>query len=119
MFEQFANYEWENCRSRYDRSREEVDALTPDLTRRDLIFQVLWENGGRCDCTIGRNIVDEPDVWSRVRTRIEEILSGPAPEAVEPLLKRQDWEPSIQPMGRAHRAGERYEYEGQDRAVQQ
>ncbi|MEK7217076.1 MAG: hypothetical protein AAB289_15945 [Chloroflexota bacterium] len=117
MFEQFAGYEWDKCRSRYDKSREEVDALTPELTKRDLIFQVLWENGGRCDCTIGRNIVDQPDVWSSVRPQIEKILVDPAPEAVEPLLKRQGWEPAIQPMGRARRAGERYEYEGQNRTV--
>lgn len=117
MFEQFAGYEWENCRSRYDKSKDEVDALTQELTKRDLIFQVLWERGGRCDCTIGRNIVDQPEVWTAVKQEIEGILSGPAPEAVEPLLQRQGWEPSIQPMGRARRVNERYEYEGQDRTV--
>ena len=117
MFEQFTSYQWENCRNRDDKSREEVDALTPELTKRDLIFQVLWERGGRCACTIGRNIVDQAEVWAAVKQQIEAILAGPAPEAVEPLLKRQGWEPGIQPMGRAHRVGERYEYEGQSRTV--
>ena len=118
MFEALANFPWEECRSRYDKVRETLDAASEELTKRDRVYQVLWENGGRCDCTVGRNIVDFPDKWATVKQQIDEVLASPAPEAVEPLLKRQGWPPSIEPMGPAHQVGETFVYEGQNRNLQ-
>lgn len=118
MFDALANFPWEECRSRYERVRSLIDAATEDITKRDRIYQILWENGGRCDCTVGRNIVDFPDKWSTVKAEIDQVIASPAPEAVVPLLQRQEWKPSIEGMGPARQVGETFVYEGQNRNLQ-
>lgn len=74
MFETLAKFQWEKCPNRFGQVEEEVLGLTSDQRTRDAIFRILWEHHGRCDCTVGRNIVDLPAVWMEVEQEINRVL---------------------------------------------
>ena len=74
MFEALVKFPWEKCPSRFGVVEDEVRGLTEDQAKRDAIFRVLWEHHGRCDCTVGRNIVDIPAVWVEVQGEIDRVL---------------------------------------------
>ncbi len=76
MFESLAQLPYQACNGKYDRVRAEIEPLSQDLTTQDRIYKVLWRHGGRCDCTVARNVAALPEVRSSVDQEIQAILAS-------------------------------------------
>ena len=76
MFESLAGLPYQDCGGKYERVRATLEPLSQDLTTQDRIYKVLWRYGGRCDCTVARNVVALPEVKSTVDEEIQAILAS-------------------------------------------
>ena len=74
MFDDLETLDWQDCAREYTRVERQIQALTQDVTQRSAIYRVLWEHGGRCDCTTAFNIVKQPEVRRAVEVAIAEVL---------------------------------------------
>lgn len=78
FLEQLGEVRYQDCNGRYRLVRQMVEDATPDGERHERIYQTLFKSGGRCDCTVDRNIVRVPDTAASVDTQVQAILAGPA-----------------------------------------
>ncbi len=76
MFESLAELRYEDCNGKYERVRATIEPLSQDLITQDRIYRVLWQHGGRCDCTVSRNVVALPEVKNSVDQEIQAILAS-------------------------------------------
>lgn len=77
VFESLAGLPYQECGGKYRRVREIVNSLTQDEATQDRIYKVLWRYGGRCDCTVARNVVALPQVRSSVAQEVQALLASP------------------------------------------
>lgn len=76
MFDELVNLDWQDCGRVYTRVEKQIGSLTGDVAQRAAIYKVLWERGGRCDCTTAFNIVKRPDVRAEVESAIQAIVTA-------------------------------------------
>lgn len=74
MFSELEQLDWQDCGREYTRVEAQIRALTQDVAQRSQIYRVLWQHGGRCDCTTAFNIVKRPEVRGTVEQEIQAIL---------------------------------------------
>jgi hypothetical protein len=76
MFEELEKIDWKDCSRTYTRVEAQIASLTSDVGQRSAIYQVLWDHGGRCDCTTAFNIVKRSEVRSDVERAINDIVKA-------------------------------------------
>lgn len=74
MLEQLGPIEYGECRGKYVKVRRLVEQATGDAHKQTQIYQLLFANGGRCDCTVDRNIARVPERLRRVVMFIKDVL---------------------------------------------
>jgi hypothetical protein len=75
LFKELESLDWQGCARQYARVEQQIDKLTQDGARRSAIYRILWQHGGRCDCTTAFNIVKQPEVRTTVEREIESLLA--------------------------------------------
>ena len=75
MLEQLGIVEYHECRGKYLKVRRLVEQATHDPHVQTQIYQLLFRNGGRCDCTVDRNVVRDPHKLAEVEAGIGRVLA--------------------------------------------
>lgn len=76
FLEQLGEVRYQDCNGRYRRVRQLVEEATADTECHERIYQMLFKNGGRCDCTVDRNILRVADKATSVEGEVQAILGG-------------------------------------------
>jgi hypothetical protein len=77
VFDDLLNIDWKDCSRTYTRVEAQIASLTGgDVAQRSAIYQVLWDHGGRCDCTTAFNIVKRSAVRAEVEQAIDAIVKA-------------------------------------------
>jgi len=76
MLQELGEIEYPDCNGKYRRVRELVEGLAPQADKQNQIYGVLFKHGGRCDCTVDRNIVRVADKINVVEKEIKRIIQG-------------------------------------------
>lgn len=74
MFAQLGEIPYESCKGKYVRVQAIIQGIAPDQAMQDEIYKVLWRYGGRCDCTVDRNVVRPAAVREAADKEIKAIL---------------------------------------------
>lgn len=74
LFQDLETLDWPDCGRTYTHVEQQIQSLTQDATQRSAIYKILWEHGGRCDCTTAFNIVKRPEVRETVEQQIQAIV---------------------------------------------
>ena len=74
LFDELESIDWQDCGREYTRVERQIGALTEDGAQRSAIYRILWQHGGRCDCTTAFNIVKQPEARARVEEEIQNVL---------------------------------------------
>lgn len=75
VLEQLGPIEYSECRSKYVKVRRLVEQATGDPHKQTQIYQLLFASGGRCDCTVDRNVVRHPQKLAEVEAGIQRVLA--------------------------------------------
>jgi hypothetical protein len=76
MLEALGEIPYQECNGKYRRVRELIEGQAADAPKQNRIYDLLFKNGGRCDCTVDRNIVRAPNKLSSVEDEIKRIVQG-------------------------------------------
>ncbi len=76
MLEALGEIPYQDCNGKYRRVRELVEGHATEPAKQNHIYGILFKYGGRCDCTVDRNIVRAPDRLSVVKEEIKRIVQG-------------------------------------------
>ena len=76
MLEELGEIQYQDCNGKYRRVRELIEGRIPAATKQNQIYGVLFKHGGRCDCTVDRNIFRAVDKLSLVEEEIKRIIQG-------------------------------------------
>lgn len=74
ILNQLGTIPYEECVGRYRKVRQLVGQATADAKQQSAILQVLFRYGGRCDCTVDRNVVRVPENLVAAEKQIQAIL---------------------------------------------
>ena len=74
MLTALGEVEYQDCNGKYRRVRELIENQATEPTKQNQIYAILFKHGGRCDCTVDRNIVRAPDKLSLVEDEIKRIV---------------------------------------------
>lgn len=76
MLEALGQIPYQQCDGQYQKVRRLVEAATPDQAKQSGLYAVLFKHGGRCDCTVDRNIVRSPPTLAAVEGEIRAGLEA-------------------------------------------
>jgi hypothetical protein len=74
MLQELGEIEYQDCNGKYRRVRELIETWARETTKQNQIYGLLFKHGGRCDCTVDRNIVRVADKLQVVEEEIKRIL---------------------------------------------
>lgn len=74
MLEALGQVPYQQCQGQYAKVRRLVEAATSDQARQSRLYAILFNHGGRCDCTVDRNIVRVPETLAAVEAEIRDGL---------------------------------------------
>lgn len=76
MLRELGEIPYQECNGRYRRVREIIEKTTSNNAVQDRIYRLLFKHGGRCDCTVDRNVVRIPERLADVEEKIGKLLNG-------------------------------------------
>ncbi len=76
MLEKLGEIEYQECGGKYRRVREIIEGWVSEAAKQNHIYGVLFKHGGRCDCTVDRNIVRVVEELRVVEEEIKRIIQG-------------------------------------------
>jgi len=76
MIQELGEVEYQDCNGKYRRVRELVERWAPEAAKQNQIYGVLFKHGGRCDCTVDRNVVRVAEKLGVVEEEIKRIVQG-------------------------------------------
>lgn len=79
MLESSGGVAYQECEGKYRRVRRLVEETTGDPACQARIYQVLFRYGGRCDCTVDRNVVRVPGHLAAAEEEIRKIVAAGNP----------------------------------------
>ena len=74
MLQELGEIEYQDCNGKYRRVRELIETWARETTKQNQIYGLLFKHGGRCDCTVDRNIVRVADKLQVVVEEIKRIM---------------------------------------------
>ena len=74
MLQELGEIEYQDCNGKYRRVRELIETWARETTKQNEIYGLLFKHGGRCDCTVDRNIVRVADKLQVVEEEIKRIM---------------------------------------------
>ena len=74
MLQELGEIRYQDCNGKYRRVRELIETWAPEATKQNQIYGLLFKHGGRCDCTVDRNVVRVADKLGVVEEEIKRIL---------------------------------------------
>ena len=74
MLQELGDIEYQDCNGKYRRVRELIETWARETTKQNQIYGLLFKHGGRCDCTVDRNIVRVADKLQVVEEEIKRIM---------------------------------------------
>lgn len=75
MLERLGIVEYHECRGKFQKVRRLVEEATSDPHKQNQIYQFLFMNSGRCDCTVDRNVVRDPKKLAQVEAAIQALVA--------------------------------------------
>lgn len=79
MLERSGGIAYHECDGKYRQVRRLIEETTQDPACQARIYQVLFQYGGRCDCTVDRNVVRVSGHLEAAEEEIRQILAGGNP----------------------------------------
>lgn len=79
MLEDSAGVAYQDCNGKYRQVRRLLDQAVQDPAGRSRVYEVLFRYGGRCDCTVDRNVVRVPAHLAAVEEEVRKVLAGEDP----------------------------------------
>ncbi len=76
MLQEVGEIEYQDCNGKYRQVRELVERWAPEAAKQNQIYGLLFKHGGRCDCTVDRNVVRMADKLRIVEEEIKRIVQG-------------------------------------------
>lgn len=74
MLDRLGEIRFRECRGKYSKVRGLVEEATSDPQKQGQLYQVLFQHGGRCDCTVDRNVVRVSEKLAQVEAGIQALL---------------------------------------------